>query len=60
MNSMVAVADDSIDASGRGGIAGPAVLAVFALVGLILLFAAFRLVRKRHEPQRHRYTLPGH
>ena len=36
------------------------IMAVFALVGLILLYAAFRLVRKRHQQHHHRYTLPGH
>ncbi|HEX4048528.1 MAG TPA: hypothetical protein VH309_11865 [Elusimicrobiota bacterium] len=46
------------DASGVIG--GSASAAVFALVGLILLFAALRLVRARREPNGRRYTLPRH
>ena len=57
---MLAVADDPIDAGARGGAVGPAVMAGFALVGLILLYSAFRLIRKRHDPHNHRYTLPRH
>jgi hypothetical protein len=60
MNSMLAAGDDSIDAGARGGAVGPAVMAAFALAGLILLYAAFRMLRKGRGPHHHSYTLPRH
>ena len=60
MNSMLAVGGDSIDAGARGGYGGLLIAAAFALAGLILLYAAFRMLRKRHDPRGQHYTLPRH
>ena len=60
MNSMLAVGEDSPYGGARGSAAGALTAAAFALVGLILLYAALRIIRKRHDPRQHRYTLPRH
>jgi hypothetical protein len=59
MYAMLAVGEDSPFPDTGPGPVGPLFIAAFGLVGLILLCAAYRLIRKRHGPH-HRYTLPRH
>jgi hypothetical protein len=58
MNGMLAVGDDAIDPGTGGG--GLLCVGAFALIGLILLYAALRLIRKPRDPHKHHYTLPRH
>ena len=56
---MLAVGTDPGYTEGGVGVGGLIFAVALALIGLLLLFAAFRLVKKRRD-HHHRYTLPRH